>query len=97
MLLAVVHHTSQFWPTVERVLTGGATLLGGVASWWGRKNHNLNVEIRTLVNGKFSDKVDELADTAQKLREVTEQRDQAQAATTAAIAAGDTPKPETTP
>jgi hypothetical protein len=77
---AAVHHTSQFWPTLGRVGTALTTIGAGVATWYGRKNHSINVEIKTAVNGEFAAKVQDLANVTEKLKQMTAARDAAVAA-----------------
>jgi hypothetical protein len=83
-------HTSQVWPTIERVLTVVAAAAANGAAWWGRRNHQINQRIEVSVNGQLYAKINELARTAEALRLMTIERDQARTHTTGTTA-GTTP------
>jgi hypothetical protein len=72
-----VQHSSQFWPTVNRVVTVLAAIGGGGATYIGRRNHIINQEIKIAVNGEFAAKVRDLAVVTADLKMVTAQRDKA--------------------
>jgi hypothetical protein len=84
-----VQHTDQLWPTVERALTAGAFVGAAIAGYWGKRNHSVNTRIEIAVNGKFADKVKELADVTERLDQMTAKRDQAVDTIVASSAAKD--------
>jgi len=74
MFLAVVHHTSQFWPDVGRIGSVLAALFAGIGTFIGaltrRKvqfTEQKLQEVHVLVNGGLHAKIDELREVTDKL------------------------------
>jgi hypothetical protein len=69
--LAVIaaQHTSQLWPTLSRVGTLVAAVAGTYAGFKARGGQKHTLEVKSIVNGNFTTKVQELTDTTQELKE----------------------------
>lgn len=71
MILATITHTSQLWPTVERLLTAIATILVGGTFRYARGNHQINQRVEIAVNGNLTARIEQVAQIAAELKTVT--------------------------
>lgn len=77
--VAAVQHTSQFWPTLSRIGTLIAAAAGTYAGFRARSGQKHTLEVKSIVNGNFTNKVQELTDTTQELKDTAAQLAEAKA------------------
>ena len=77
VLASAAHQAAQFWPNIDQLLTLVAAIAANGAAYWGRKNHNINQEVRILLNGELHAKLERLEELTGKLAQVTSERDAA--------------------
>lgn len=99
--VVAAQHANQFWPTVSRIGTLIAAAAGTYAGFKTRGTQKHTLEVKSIVNGNFTTKVQELTETTQELKDTAAELASAKAelaavnhATPPIAAVPDPPPPE---
>jgi hypothetical protein len=73
--ITAVHHASQLWPTIGRILSALGACAGGIAAYLANRAKQVTQDVHLLVNGQLHAKLDRLDTLTTQLTEVTAERD----------------------